>query len=232
MIELQKRARWAGILYLVTVLTGLFNLVYTPGQLMVRGDAAATAVKVLAHQTLYRIDIVVGLFSNLIFLFLVLALYRLFKEVDRQQAKLMVILVLVQIPQSFVCQMLQIGAFELIRGADYLSVFDQIQRDALAMFCFRVNDLGTYVSNFFWGVWLFPLGVLVYRSKFIPRFLGVWIVVNGIAYVAISVTGILFPEQSDLMSKITFPALLGELALMVGLLVRGVRPVSATPEKG
>ena len=224
----RKTARVAGVLYLLLVLTGLFNLMYTPGKLIVRGNAAETANKILAHQTLFRIDLVIGLLSTVIFIFLVLVLYRLLKEVNQQHAVLMVILVLVQIPQSFLSQLLQIGAFELVRGADFLSVLDKSQRDVLAMLCFHLNDLGTYLSEMFWGLWLFPLGLLVYRSGFLPRTLGVWLIINGFAYVGMSLTGLLLPDYSDAIYKIAFPALLGEMAFMLWLLIMGVRPKPLT----
>ena len=221
---IKKTARVAGVLYLLLVLFGLFNLIYVPGKLIVRGKAAETAQNLLAHQTLFRIDLVIGLLSSVVFIFLVLVLYRLFKDVNQPHATLMVILVLVQIPQSYVNQLLQIGAFELVRGADYLSVFDKSQREVLAILCFRLNDLGTYFSEAFWGLWLFPLGLLVYRSDFLPRTLGVWLIVNGFAYVGMSLTGLLFPEHAGAVYKIAFPALLGEAAFMLWLLIAGVKP--------
>ncbi len=223
MTATQKTARLAGVLYLLTVLSGLFNLIYTPGKLIVRGNPAETANNILAHQTLFRIDLAVSLVSILIFMFLVLVLYRLLKDVDRRHATLMVILVLVQIPQSYVSQLLQIGAFELVRGADFLSVLDKTQRDVLAMLCLRVNDLGTYISNAFWGLWLFPLGLLVFRSGFLPRTLGVWLIINCFAYLGISLTGLLLPEYAETVSRIAFPGLLGEVAFMLWLLIMGVK---------
>ncbi len=221
--EVKKTARVAGVLYLLLVLFGLFNLIYVPGKLIVRGKAAETAQNLLAHQTLFRIDLVIGLLSTIVFIFLVLALYRLFKDVNRPHATLMVILVLVQIPQSYVSQLLQIGAFELVRGADYLSVIDKSQGDVLALLCFRLNDLGTYFSEAFWGLWLFPLGMLVYRSGFLPRFLGIWLILNGFAYVGMSLTGLLLPEHAGTVYKIAFPALLGEAAFMLWLLIARVK---------
>lgn len=223
MYPIQKIARIAGLLYLMIVITGLFTLMYTPSKLIVKGDAAATASNFLAHQILYRIDLVVSLLSVVFFMFLVLVLYRLFKEVNQQQAALMVILVLVQVPQAFVSQMLQIGAFELFRGADFLSVLGKSDREALGMLCIRLNSLGTHLSELFWGLWLFPLGLLVYRSNFLPRALGIWLFINGIAYVALSVTGLLFPEYTDIVNKISFPALLGELAFTLWLVIMGAK---------
>ena len=221
MNETNKTARLAGVLYLLLTLTGLFNLIYTPTKLIVRGNASETAGNILAHQSLFRIDIVVSVFSTLIFLFLALVLYRLLKEVDRRYAAVMAILVLVQIPQAFVSQLLQVGAFELIRGPNFLSAFDTPQRNALAMLCFHLNYLGTHLSEMLWGIWLFPLGILVYRSPFLPRFLGLWLIINCFAYVLQSLTGLLLPDYSELVTKVTFPALLGEVAFMLWLLIKG-----------
>ena len=227
---IKKTGRMAGILYLALVLTGLFNLMYTPGKFIVRGNATETANHILAHQTLFRIDLVIGLLSSVIFIFLVLVLYRLLKEIHQPYAALMVILVLVQIPNSFVSQLLQIGAYELVRGADFLSVLDKSQRDVLALFCFHLNDLGTYFSEIFWGLWLFPLGLLVYRSGFLPRTLGVWLFINGLAYIGMSVTGLLSPEHADIVYKISLPALFGELAFALWLVIMGARPKALTAQ--
>ena len=96
-----KTARVAGLLYLLVVLTGMFVLIFVPGRLFVRGDAAATVHNILAHQALFRTYIVVGLVSELLFISLALVLYRLLKGVNQQQAALMVILVLIGAPQAF-----------------------------------------------------------------------------------------------------------------------------------
>ncbi len=223
----QKKARIAGVLYLLLVFTGLFNLMYVPSKLIVRGDAAATAGNILAHQTLFRVDIAVSVVSTVIFMILVLALYRLLKDVNRPLAKLMVILVLVQLPQSFVSQLLQIGTLELVRGADFLTVLDQSQRDVWAMMCIHLSNQTSILAEIFWGIWLFPLGVLVYRSGFLPRIVGVWLIINGTAYVVMCFTGLLLPEYYEVVSKYAFPALLGELALTLWLLIIGVKPKPA-----
>lgn len=224
MPSLQKRARVAGWLYFVLTVLGVMNLIYIPSKLIVRGNASATAQKILASESLFRFSIASSLVSVVVFLFLVLALYRLFKEVDQQLAALMVILVLVQVPIGFVDTVNQLAALLLLRGADYLSVFDQPQREALAMLFLKLSGQMTIVSEILWGLWLFPLGLLAFRSGFLPRFLGVWLIINGIAYVATSFTGLLAPQYLDFVSKATFPALLGELAFMLWLVIRGARP--------
>lgn len=227
----QKSARIAGLLYLFITVTGVFSLMYVPKKLFVRDDATATASNILAHETLFRIDIVNSMFSVIGFLFLALALYRLFRDVDQRQAAVMVILVLVQIPIAFVSEMIQLGALLLVRGGGYLSVFDKAQRDAFAMLFLKMNEQGTYVTEIFWGLWLFPLAVLVYRSRFLPRFLAVWLGINGIAYVVLSVANLLAPQYADLGFKIAFPAMLGELAFTGWLLIMGAKPAPLAEAK-
>lgn len=224
MPSLQKRARVAGWLYFLLVVFGVMNLIYIPGKLIVRGNAAATAQKILASEPLFRFSIASSLVSVVVFLFLVLALYRLFKEVDQSLSSLMVILVLVQVPIGFVDAVNQLAILLLLHGADYLAVFDQPHREALAMLFLNLSSQMTIVSEIFWGLWLFPLGLLTLRSSFLPRFLGVWLIINGFAYVATSFIGLLTPQHLDFVSKVTFPALLGELAFMLWLVIRGARP--------
>jgi hypothetical protein len=230
MTSLQKNARVAGWLYLLIVITGPFVLLYVPGKLFVPGDATATANNILAHVSLFRAYIVVGLLSELFFIALVLALYRLLHDVSRELATVMVILILIDAPMAFLSVANQIATLAFVQGADFLSAFDQPQRNALATLLINIDRLGVPVSEIFWGLWLLPLGLLVYRSGFLPRFLGVWLFINGIAYVVISFTGILLPQHVGSVNTITFPILLGELAFMLWLVIMGARPKSILSE--
>lgn len=220
----KKAARVAGLFYLLLVVTAPISLMYVPGRLIVRGDAAATAHNILVSQTVFRIGIVSGLFSSVIFIFLGLALYRLLKGVNQQHALLMGILVLAQVPIAFLNEVNSLAALTLVRGAGYLSAFEPPQRDALAMLFLNLHGQGVIVSEIFWGLWLFPFGLLVYRSGFLPRILGAWLIVNGAAYLTISFTGLLLPEAQHTVSSIAFPALLGEMAIMLWLVIVGARP--------
>jgi len=222
--SIKRTARIAGLLYLFITVTGAFSIIYVPARLIVRGNATATAEHILANQSLFRINLLNGLVSSVVFLFLALVLYRLLQEVNRQHAALMVILVMVQIPLAFIDALNQIAAFILVRGPDFLSVFDKGQREALAMLFLNLNDQGTVASELFWGLWLFPLGMLVFRSRFLPRVLGVWLILNGFAYLAIFCTGLLVPQYLELVNKIAFPALLGEVAFAFWLVIMGARP--------
>ena len=116
------------------------------------------------------------------------------------------------------------AALLLARGADFLSVFEGPQRDSLAMLFLRLHHHGVLTNEIFWGLWLLPLAILVYRSRFLPRFLGVWLIINGLAYLIISFTGLLLPQYEDTVSNIAFPALLGEMAFMLWLVIKGAKP--------
>jgi Domain of unknown function (DUF4386) len=224
-----KAARVAGAVYLSMVFTAPFSLIYVPRTLIVRGNAAATANNILAHETLFRAGIATDLISSVIFVFVVMALYRLLSGVNRTYASLMVALVLVSVAVGFVNELNNVAALTLFRGGEFLSVFDKPQRDALAMLFLRLHGQGIVINEIFWGLWLLPFGVLVMRSGFLPRILGAWLIVNGFAYVAISFTGLLTPQYSDVVSKITFPILFGEMAITLWLLIMGakVQPLEA-----
>lgn len=223
MHPLDKTARTAGFLYLLVVITGFFTLMYVPGKLFVPGDATAMAGNILAHQSLFRAYIVVRLLSELLFIATVLALYRLFKAVGPQLAILMVLLVLLDAPVEFARTANEVAALAFLRGADFLAAFDPAQRDALALLLLKMNGHGVLVSEMFWGLWLFPLGWLAYRSGFVPRLLGLWLIINGLTYVVLSALGLLWPDYPEVISTITFPILLGEVAFTLWLLIAGAR---------
>lgn len=225
-----KAARVAGATYILLAFTAPLRLLYIPNALIVRGNATATASNIAAHETLFRLGIVGDLLTGVIAIFVMLALYRLFKEVDQNLAALMVILGgLMVTPIYFINTLNDAAALLLARGADFLSVFDKPQRDALAMLFLRLHHHGILVNEIFWGLWLIPLALLTLRSGFLPRFLGVWLIINGLAYVTISLTGLLLPPYESTVSNFAFPALVGELAFMLWLLIKGakVRPLPA-----
>ena len=230
MTSISKQARVAGFLYLLLVVTAPLRLMSIPSTLFVRGDATATANNIAAHEWLFRMGIVADLLTGTIASFVVLALYRLLKEVDQYLAALMVILGgLMVVPIYFLNTLNDAAALLLVRGADFLAVFEKPQRDALAMLFLRLHHHGVVANEIFWGLWLFPFGVLVYRSRFLPRVLGVWLIINGFAYLAISFTGLLLPEYESMVFNSALPATLGEIAIMLWLLIKGakVRPLAA-----
>lgn len=233
MTSLSKNARIAGLLYL-TLLAAPLRLIYIPSKLFVSGNASATANNIAAHETLFRLGIVGELFTATMAIFLTLALYRLFKDVDERLARLVVILgALMVTPIYFLNTINDAAALLFARGADFLSVFDKLQRDALAMLFLRLHGHGVLVNEIFWGLWLFPFGLLAYRSRFLPRILGIWLMINCFAYLAESVTGLLWPQYETTVSNWAFPFMFGELAMMLWLIVMGAnerQPLAGAPD--
>src|SRR5262250_1341803 len=223
MSSLSRNARIAGLLYL-TLLTAPLRLIYIPSKLFVAGNASATSNNIAAHEMLFRLGILSDLFTATMGIFLTLALYRLFKGVDEGLARLVVILgSLMVTPIYFLNTINDAAVLLLARGADFLSVFDKPQRDAMAMLFLRLHGHGVLVNEVFWGLWLFPFGLLVYKSRFLPRILGVWLMLNCFAYLVESVTGILCPQYAAMVSNYTFPVMFGELAIMLWLIIVGAK---------
>jgi hypothetical protein len=220
---IKKQARIAGLLYLLASIIGFLCLAYVPGKLIVSGDATATVDHVRASPNLLRFGIASELTSFIIFIFVVLALYRLFKAVSEKHALAMVILLLVSIPISLLNVLNEIAALILVSGADSLSAFEKGQLDALAYLFLRLHGQGFVVAEIFWGLWLFPFGVLVIRSGFIPRFLGVLLFIAGSGYLASSFTSLLLPSYRHLVDQFATVLTAGELPIIFWLLIWGAK---------
>ena len=219
-----KAARVAGAWYISMVLVGPFALMYIPSKTIVRGDAAATAAKVLEHETLFRLGIVADLLGAVIFVGTALALYRLFAGVSQFRAAQMVTLAAISATFSLADTLNNVAALALFKGAEFLGPLDKVQREALGMFFIRMHGQGIVLNEFFWGLWLLPFGLLVWRSGFLPRFLGAWLVVNCFAYVTLSFIGLFAPQFANAAFLYAQPALFGELAIMLWLLFKGAKP--------
>src|SRR6266699_4163961 len=219
----KKAARITGFIYLSMVFTAPFSLIYVPSKLIVRGNAAATADSILAHETMFRLSIFGDLIGQVIFICLGIALYRLLSNVNKTWAALMVAFVLVSAAVGFLNTLNNIAALTLFRGADFLAVFDKPQRDALAYLFVRLHSQGILINEIFWGVWLFPFGLLVFRSGFLPRFIGVWLMINCFGYLVLSMTALFFPAYNDKLFLYLQPVFFGELAIMLYLLIKGAK---------
>src|ERR1700758_495377 len=222
--------RFAGLLYLLGSIPGWFGLAYVPSKLIVYGNATATANNITASETLFRIGIAGDLICQTLFIFVALALYDLLKGVNKRHAVLIVILFAVSVPIAFLNEVNSIAALVLVRGTDFLSIFDKPQRDALAMLFLNLHFHGLVVDEIFFGLWLLPLALLVYRSRFLPRFLGVWLAIDGLAWVIVSLTGVLSPQHYDKVFTYAQPASFGEVAFMLWLVIKGAKPQPAPVE--
>ena len=219
----KRTSRIAGVLYLVNAVTGFFGIVYVPGKLIVSGNTAATASNILASERFFRLGIVSELICAAEFIYLVWALYRLLSGVNKTHAALMMIWGLTFIPVMAVNVLSEIAALTLLRGADFLSVINQQNREALAMLFLDLHRYG-YVVGWIFGPWLFHLGVLIYRSGFLPRILGVLLVAAGFGYLADSVTPLLLPSYANVVDRFaSIPLTLAEPSIILWLLIMGAK---------
>ncbi len=221
--SIKRQARTAGFLYLLLAIVAPIGLIFIPGRLIVSGDATATARRIMASESLYRVGIASELISAILFLLLAVALYRLLKRVNETHALLMLVLALVSIPIAFLSTSFEMIANSVFNAPDFLSGLDRAQLDALGYLFLRMHSEGKGVEEAFWGLWLFPFGMLVIRSGFIPRLIGVLLFVPGFGYL-ISVFGsLLVPQYQDLIGQVTMVLSFGELPIIVWLLIWGAR---------
>ena len=233
MTSLTRKARVAGSVYIIASLVGFLRLIYIPNNLIVSGSAATTAGNIAAHESLFRWGMVTYLIAGVLFFFVTLALYRLLTGVDRDLAILMVVLGgLIPSTLFVVNTFTDAGALLSLRGTYFASAFNESQRDASAMLFLDLHHYLDLANAIFWGMWLIPLGLLVYRSRFLPRFIGVWLILGCFSYLAFSVTGFLSPGLEDKVFTYGQPFMLGEVALMLWLLIRGAKePRSVAPSR-
>jgi hypothetical protein len=219
-----QTARSTGVLYLLSALPAAFSIVYVPAAFVVAGDAAATARRISDGEQVYRIGILSGLVSQIFWILLVVSLYSLLKDVNKKLAVFMLASAMVIVPIGFVDLIVQVAPLIVLSGADYLSTFTKPQLDALALSLISLRTNGLVIAFAFWGLWLFPFGMLVMRSGFIPKILGILLIVGGTAYLAASFASIALPAQRQVVSVIALPFYAaGELSMIAWLVVKGVK---------
>lgn len=228
MDTVKRQARKAGLLYMLIAATAWIGLLYVPNVLYVAGDAGATADRIRASEWLLRAGIATELFHQIVQIFLVLALYRLFKGVNETLARQLVILgALVSVPIVMVNVLNEIAALTLVSGADFLAAIPQPQLDALAYFFLRLHSRGITLAAIFWGLWLLPFGLLAMRSGFIPQVLGILLLVAGCAYVVDSTTTLVLPQYAKAVSSVASVLEIAEVPIILWLAIWGAKARSA-----
>ncbi len=222
-ISKQKLAKTAGVLYLFIVILSLWGIMYVPSQTVVRGDAVATMSKILSNEFLFRAGITGNLASSVIFIFLALTFYRLFKNTDENLAKTLVVLVVVQIPVFFVSEALNFSALMVAKG-ELLKSFEVTQRQEFVFFLLKISTCSIIILEIFWGLWLIPLGQLILKSGYLPRIIGIFLILGGVAYVVEVMDYILLSEKLSFITDF-FPIFytVGELSTVLWLLIKGVK---------
>jgi Domain of unknown function (DUF4386) len=219
MNSVNKTARFAGLLYLALAVLSAFGLVYVPSIILVPGDAAATANNIVTSESLFRLGFVTNLLAFTVNIFVAVLLYKLLAPVNKMMAALMVILILVGIAIAMLNELNQFAALLLLDGAEYLTALTAEQLQALASLFFDIYEHGFVLAHIFFGLWLFPMGYLVIKSGFMPKIIGVFLLIAGVGYMVDFALFFLFPEITVTVSEYTF---VGEVLLLLWLLVMGV----------
>ena len=213
-----KTARVAGLLYLSLVPLSLFGMLFV-SPLLVPGDAATTAKNILASETLFRLSSVIALIVQLVNILVVLALYRLLNRVNKTMAVLMVVFFLAGVPIAMFNELNYFAIPLLLNGADYLTLFTANQVQALVSLFLDLHQHGLFIAGIFWGLWLFPMGYLVFKSGFLPRILGVLLMIGCLGYLVDSFSAFLLPTYEVKIAMFTF---WGEVLFPLWLLIKGV----------
>ena len=227
----KQQAKIAGLLYGVVALTAPVGLIYVPDRLFVTGDATATADHIRASGLLLHLGIASELFHQTIEVFLVLVLYVLFKPVNTPLARQMAILGFMPIPIVFLNVLNEMAALLLVSGASFLAVFDKAQLDALVMLFIRLHSQGLQLASIFWGLWLFPFGLLIMRCGFIPKALGILVIVAGLGYLLGSFTSLILPHPISILGDVAGVLTLGEPPIIIWLLIWGAKAQSSNANR-
>ncbi len=217
-VSQSKAARLAGVLYLLVVIFGMFSEVYVSQRFLVPGDPVATSQNIIASEFLYRIGFVADLIHHTCFFLVSIALYMLFKEVNKTQALVMMLFGVASVPVMMLNMLNQYIPLILLSGADYLSVFSTNQLQALAMLFLDFHSYGYYIAGIFTGLYMIPLGQLVQDSGFIPKNIGLLVKIGGVGYLINVFTIFLFPRYEVVSYLGLAVSVIAELSLIYDLL--------------
>ena len=234
MTSINKTARLAGLIYLILVISGIINLMYIPSQLIVWGNSSKTFENIINSELLFRLGIVSGIITFLTFLLLPLVLYKLLNKVSKVHAKLMVIFALVSIPISFINILNKIYVLSLIDKEEYLQNMGETELQTQVMLHLDYYNNGIEISQIFWGLWLLPFGYLVYKSGFLPKFLGILLMAGCFGYLITFFGGFLYSNfyKTIFSTIVGIPASVGEIGICLWLLIMGTNKLNVGKTMG
>lgn len=218
----KKTARLAGFLWLMMFLFGPAAQIIR-SKLFVSGDTEATANLILANEFLFRLGFVSDLIMMGIFLLLPLVLYKLLHTVDKNLSILMVVFVMVSVPINMLNLLNEFSALHILTGADYLGAFNIGQIKAQAMLYYDLYLNGYEIANIFFALWLVPLGILVYKSGFFPKVLGILLVIGGFGLLLEVLIHFLLPGCATVNAVLLIPQTIAEFAFLLWALIKGIK---------
>jgi hypothetical protein len=218
----RKTARIAGVFYLIFILTTVLATTIRD-KFIVSGDAIVTANNIVASQGLFRAGIVIELVSAMFFVLAAWALFVLLKPVNKNLALLFLILNLGGVAVECLNVLNLYAALQFLSGANYLTAFQTGQLQAMAMSFLNLYTNGFLITQIFFSVWLLPLGYLIYKSHFLPKFLGLLLILDFFGNMSWFLQGFLLPDNSILAYPGNAISFIAEISLTVWLLVMAIK---------
>jgi hypothetical protein len=213
MNALRNKGRIAGALYFaMAVLTGGGFALKT--RIIDSANAAGTSARLLGDRTGVLESVAANLAGQAVFLFLGLALYDLFAEFDRKRARMLFAIIIASIPVAMLAQLGPVGALLLAEAGQPSSVV------TLWLRLFEYGDLMTFI---FWGLWLFPLGYLIWKSRYLPRLIGLALMVGCFGYLMKSLGGFFWPDHQNIAAAVLIVTNIGEISCVLWMLILGAK---------
>ena len=218
----RKTARMAGLFYLIFILTTVLATAVR-GRFIVSGDAVATANNIVSSQGLFRVGFVTELVSAVFFVLAAWALFMLLKSVNKNLALLFLLLNLGGVAVECINVLNLYAALQFLSGANYLTAFQTGQLQAMAMSYLNLYTNGFLIAQIFFSVWLLPLGYLVYKSHFLPKFLGLLLILDFFGNMSWFLQGFLLPDYGILAYPGNVISFIAEISLTLWLLTVTVK---------
>ena len=221
----QKTARKAGILYLLVILFGGFAYLYVRTQLINYDDIEATVNNIINNELLYRFGFVADLIQLTCFSFLLLTLYKLLRTVNEKYARAMFLIAIIGVPIACLNMLNQYAILVLLDNTNYAEAFEIGQINALSVLFLEFHNLGYAIAHIFFGLWLFPLGYLVYKSNLFPKIIGVLLMIAAFGYLTHVLTGFLYSKGENISQYGALFSGMAELFFCLWLLIARVKPL-------
>jgi hypothetical protein len=219
MTSIKTTARTAGILYLLQIPLGVFGVLYVPKTLLVAGNMTATASNILANEFIFRLSIVSAILCALVTIATALYIYKVLKFVNENYAKWILLFALLAAPISMLNELNSIAVLLLLKSHEYATIFTHSQLHSLVSVFLDLHKYGHQLVGIFFGLWLFPMGYLVFKSTYIPKIIGAFLIVTCLGYLIDFSTFFLYPDFGIIISEYTWA---GEVLMVLWLLIKGV----------
>jgi hypothetical protein len=219
MTSIKTTARIAGLLYLLQIPLGVFGVVYVPKALMVTGNTAATAFNIQANEFLFRLSIVSAILCALVTVATALYIYKVLRHINAHQAKWILLFALLATPISMLNELNSIAVLILLKSHEVATIFTPDQIHNLVSIFLDLHKYGLQIAGIFFGLWLLPMGYLVFKSTYIPKVIGVFLIITCLGYLIDFTTFFLYPDFGIIISEYTWP---GEVMMVLWLLIKGV----------